>query len=380
MSQQQCLLCHSDLNIIDKDLFDTRFGIDETYNIAQCPNCHLVQLSPQPSQEYLQKLYESHYNFSASRHPRESGDPELRHPRESGDPELRHPHESGDPELRHPLEGGGPELRHPRESGDPALRHPRESGDPEKLNNWYTRLRSLFYRSFFYPLWLKIDGDIAFHALRGKGRLLDIGCNEGRGLKIFKQHGFEPEGIELNTNAAQLARQKGFQVYTVDLKDFHPEEKYDVAILSNVIEHALDPKTMLQDIARVLKPGGQLYLSTPNINSRFKKGFGRYWVNWHIPFHITFFSKQTLSQLLHDSGFDVVSIHQESPSLWVTLSILAKCFSKKGKVTKQMRNPILVMLLLACIRGFCFPYLWWLNRKGEGDCLVIKAKAKIEAQ
>jgi hypothetical protein len=46
----------------------------------------------------------------------------------------------------------------------------------------YTRLRARFLASPLYRLWLKLDGDISFHARAGSGKLLDIGCNEGRGL------------------------------------------------------------------------------------------------------------------------------------------------------------------------------------------------------
>ena len=48
--------------------------------------------------------------------------------------------------------------------------------------NLYTKFRRTFLESVFYRLWMAIDGDICFHSRRGNGRLLDIGCNEGRGL------------------------------------------------------------------------------------------------------------------------------------------------------------------------------------------------------
>jgi len=91
-------------------------------------------------------------------------------------------------------------------------------------HNAYTRIRERFLSSFWYRLFLVIDGDITFHYYRGSGRLLDIGCNEGRGLDIYRQNGFDPVGLELNEVAAMEAREKGFAVYTELLESFQPEQ------------------------------------------------------------------------------------------------------------------------------------------------------------
>ena len=71
----------------------------------------------------------------------------------------------------------------------------------------YTRLRERFFFSFIYRLWIGMDGDISFHRHRGPGRLLDIGCNEGRGLRLYARQGFQVEGLELSEKAAAVARE-----------------------------------------------------------------------------------------------------------------------------------------------------------------------------
>src|ERR1700741_1021438 len=73
----------------------------------------------------------------------------------------------------------------------------------------YTRMREWFHFSPAYRLWLILDGDISFHRPKGAGRLLDVGCNEGRGLKIYRSNGFQAEGLELNETAAHVARDRG---------------------------------------------------------------------------------------------------------------------------------------------------------------------------
>ncbi len=237
----------------------------------------------------------------------------------------------------------------------------------------YTTLREWFFASVLYRLWIRLDGDISFHTRRGSGRLLDIGCNEGRTLKNYARNGFQAEGTELNQTAAAVARAAGFRVFTGPLDEFTPPTPYDVAVLSNVLEHALEPKAMLLAVGRLLKPGGQVWISCPNRESWLRSVFGRSWINWHVPFHITHFSLFTLRSLLSDSGFRSLETRQITPALWVACSILARLFARPGKPTRQLRNPLLIFALVLACRALLFPLLYWGNRAGRGDCLVVVA-------
>lgn len=240
----------------------------------------------------------------------------------------------------------------------------------------YTCFRELFLSSTFYRFWLSIDGDISFHKTRGSGRLLDIGCNEGRGLKIYEENGFEAEGLELNERAAAEARKAGFRVYNEPVDQFEPAKPYDVCVLSNVLEHSLDPKGMLSHVQRMLRTGGRIWISCPNNKSWLRYLFGRYWINWHVPFHIVHFSKETLKYLLEDSDFAIVRMQNITPSLWVAHSILSCLFAKPGRVNRSLRSPILVAFLMLIIRFIFFPILWLGNVIGHGDCLVVEASSK----
>jgi 2-polyprenyl-3-methyl-5-hydroxy-6-metoxy-1,4-benzoquinol methylase len=243
-------------------------------------------------------------------------------------------------------------------------------------NTRYTRLRQFLFSSFLYRLWLAIDGDISFHLMKGKGRLLDIGCNEGRGLQLYQQNGFEVEGLELNENAAEIARSQGFKVYTQLLQDFLPNEPYDVVILSNVLEHSLNPREMLNQVNQILKPGGKVCISCPNNRSWLRTMFGQSWINWHVPFHIVHFSVAPLSQLLQETGFQNIKVQEKTPALWAIHSFIAKFYAKPGTPTKQMRKALFVAPSILVIRLLFFPILWLGNILGKGDCLVLKAYKK----
>ena len=243
-------------------------------------------------------------------------------------------------------------------------------------NTRYTQLRSKFINSFLYRIWLAIDGDISFHLSSGTGSLLDVGCNEGRGLEFYQSHGFSAEGLELNSKAAEVARSKGFTVHGSTLEGFETEKKYDVVVLSNVLEHSLNPVDMLRAISRLLSTNGQVWISCPNSQSWLRLAFGRFWINWHVPFHVVHFSTDTLSEVLMDTQFDIVEMRQETPALWVSHSIISRLFAKPGQSTKQLRSALLVSTLILMIRGLFFPFLWLGNLSKRGDCLVVVARKK----
>ena len=237
----------------------------------------------------------------------------------------------------------------------------------------YTRLRERFLFSFLSRLWTHIDGDISFHLWSGSRRLLDIGCNEGRNLRIYARNGFQVEGLELSETAAAVARKAGFRVSTCLLEEFSPAAPYDIAVLSNVLEHSLDPRQMLLDVHRILASGAQVWISCPNSRSWLRNVFGRSWINWHVPFHISHFSAETLGRLLADTGFLHAEIRQITPALWVTQSLIARLFAREGKKNRQLRNPFLTLFLMVFVRFLFFPALWLGNRRGRGDCLLAVA-------
>ncbi len=249
----------------------------------------------------------------------------------------------------------------------------------ERYYNWggeqgtsYTRIRERFLSSAGYRLWLRLDGDIVFHLRRGTGRLLDVGCNEGRALAFYARNGFQAEGLELNERAAAVARAQGFVVHTLPLAEFRPREPFDVAVLSNVLEHVVDPVATLSQLRGLLRPGGEIWISCPNADSRWRRVFNRRWINWHVPFHLWHFSPGTLKDVLARARMDLVSIQTVTPSLWLASSLVAS-LSQRGRTNWWMRSaPVMAGLMLAS-RALLMP-LGHIDRQMQGDALLVVAK------
>lgn len=78
--------------------------------------------------------------------------------------------------------------------------------------------------------------------------------------------------------------------------------------MDQVIEHVTNPLDILTGINSILKPNGICILSTPNSNGWGAKIFGKKWINWHAPYHLHHFSKQSIEILSKRAGFEIESI------------------------------------------------------------------------
>ena len=240
----------------------------------------------------------------------------------------------------------------------------------------YQGLRERFLASGLYRLWLQWDGDMGFHGRRGAGRLLDVGCNEGRGLSLYADNGFQVEGLELNESAAALARQRGFRVHTAPLGQFRPREPFDVVVLANVLEHAWDPVQMLAEVRRLLRPQGEVWISCPNAASLWRRVFGRAWVNWHVPFHLWHFSPATLQMVLKRAGYKITALDTFTPALWIAQSLCVSLAAREGRTNRVMRSAPMAAGLTLTARALVLPWFRHLNRSLTGDCLIVTARGQ----
>lgn len=239
----------------------------------------------------------------------------------------------------------------------------------------YQSVRERFLASGWYRLWLRWDGDPAFHQRRGASRLLDLGCNEGRSLSLYAANGFAAEGLEINEKAAALARRRGFPVYTGTLEEFNPAEPYAVVVLANVLEHAPDPVAMLAQVRRLLGPGGEVWISCPNARSLWRQVFGRAWINWHVPYHLWHFSPRTLEEVLARAGLRLTEIKSFTPALWLAQSFCLRLGERTGGPNRAMRSaPLLAGVMLAS--RLLLPFFSRADRRLRGDCLVANARVE----
>lgn len=132
-------------------------------------------------------------------------------------------------------------------------------------------------------------------------RILDIGCFTGDFLDHAAKAGMETWGLELQPEAARIASEKHdgrvLNIFMEDADAFE-SESFDCVAALGLIEHLADPMVLINLVNRVLKPGGLLFIQTPNTGSVIAKMMGRYWFCYAPVEHIHYFSKRNLFRLL----------------------------------------------------------------------------------
>ena len=144
----------------------------------------------------------------------------------------------------------------------------------------------------------------------GQRTFLDIGCATGNVLELARAHGWQAAGLEISSWAAERARAKGFVICEKPIEECgFTENAFDAITLFDVIEHLPDPVQTLRAIYRTLKPGGRLFIQTPNIDGvDVKYVHGVDSIVLQPRAHLVLFTKKTLCAALEKSGFVVHSM------------------------------------------------------------------------
>ncbi len=117
-------------------------------------------------------------------------------------------------------------------------------------------------------------------------RLLDVGCGSGTLIGLLKKRGLSVTGLDTSEEASQVAaRESGVRVIT-------------------------NPREVLGEAQRILKPDGILIVQVPNIDSWQFGWFGAKWYGLDVPRHVIDYSRQSIVKLLEDTGFSVTRIRQ----------------------------------------------------------------------
>ncbi len=148
--------------------------------------------------------------------------------------------------------------------------------------------------------------------LAAGNRLLEIGCAGGAMLAEARSQGFAVVGAEVSPEMAQWGRdhlQLDIRTGTLEQQKFS-DEQFDVVFLGDVIEHLLNPLEVLKEIRRVLSPRGIVALAYPmelnGIIPRIRSALNIRRQSSEKPYHLYYYSLQTMNMLLGKSGFAVV--------------------------------------------------------------------------
>lgn len=283
-SDSKCPLCGGtgDHDFTGRDLMYDR---PETYDYHQCSSCGLLYQHPLPSLETIATFYPDDYSIYRT--------PDASERRYSARIKARLYLKHGYRHLPIPL---------------------------------VQRLLSLLFPPFCPPIDF-VPG----------GRALDIGCGNGQLLHKLSDLGWQCEGVEFNAKAVEICRSNGLKVFHGELEAAaFPDHSFDLVTAHHLIEHVRDPDRLLAEISRVLKPGGRLWLRTPNSRALGRNCFGSFWFPNETPRHLFLFSQENLDRAARRHGLRALYMTTIVKEKHVLKSMDYK-LGNKGKPMKKRR-------------------------------------------
>lgn len=155
-----------------------------------------------------------------------------------------------------------------------------------------------------------------------KGKLLDVGCGRGEFVYIANKIGWDATGTEVSGSFVNYGKNNfGIDIKLGTLDDINfPAESFDVVVLNSVIQNALDPKHLLEQIHRILKTDGIIFIETANNDSLIYKAGDLYYKlkgqqkTTHLSpmwpaYQVYGFTPKTLRMILKNTGFDIIKLY-----------------------------------------------------------------------
>ena len=152
-----------------------------------------------------------------------------------------------------------------------------------------------------------VDREVRHLPATQGGRLLDVGCGDGAFVSYMTHLGWQAEGVDPDAAAIEGARTAGLDVTEGTLAAIDDAEHvgvYDAITMSHVIEHVHDPEEELERVHRLLRPGGVLWIATPNLEALGHRRFGPDWLGLDPPRHLVLFTHASLDGLIRRGGLE----------------------------------------------------------------------------
>lgn len=158
---------------------------------------------------------------------------------------------------------------------------------------------------------LRVDQKLVLKMIEDKKinrcRILDIGCYTGELLEALSDN-YTKFGVEMSTKAASQAKEKNIKIIGNDLYKIDSTEKFDIVVAIDVIEHTQNPAEFILNLIKLLKPTGELIISTGNTDNwmwRYLKN--KFWYS-SFPEHISFIGVNWLFEFATKQNLIVTKI------------------------------------------------------------------------
>jgi len=201
---------------------------------------------------------------------------------------------------------------------------------------------------------------------------LDFGCGSGAFLRYI--HDKYPHLSLFGYDAYPPAFDQSAPFKYLDRHELvRSEVRFDYITMGHVIEHLTDPELEVALLAKLLKPGGMIWISTPNADSFLIRGFSEFARDVDFPRHKVVFSKKGLREFLEKHGLVVSFIN--APTINAVLNFVS-CFKNvvKSRDTSGIRR---ARILFTATCGL-FLYIFGLNRSANPEIIAVAQKPDFQ--
>ena len=162
---------------------------------------------------------------------------------------------------------------------------------------------------------LRLEWSLRHLPSPGRGaKLLDIGCGNGEFVRFASSLGWDAQGLEPDPKAVAVARKSGEAVAQGGFpRTGLPDRQFDAVTLNHVIEHVHDPVGALREVRRILKPGGAIWIATPNLDGAGFHLFREHWLSLDPPRHLMIFNASSLAMACERGGFANAALRKPPP-------------------------------------------------------------------
>ncbi|MBK7269189.1 MAG: class I SAM-dependent methyltransferase [Flavobacteriales bacterium] len=196
-----------------------------------------------------------------------------------------------------------------------------------------------------------------FERYRKTGRLIDVGCGAGLFLERAALRGWEVFGTEYGDRAVAACKARGIRIIEGPLDPSHyGDDHFDVVCSFEVIEHLAHPRQEIARMAKILRPGGLLYMTTPNFNCMGRLFSRSAWSIVHYPEHLSYFTPRTLRRLARSAGLRQQWMLTTGVHLWRLRGALGKASAPLGNpqddvLRERIESSIWLRLAKALVNG-----------------------------
>ena len=286
---QTCPLCGSFGKPLHDTLKDFVFDAPGKWPLARCSDraCELVWLSLRPTAKDLHKAYRSYYTH---------------------------------------VDGALPERKYLRSFLGSVKRKFTKKFTKYYIENRFGYIHANKCRMFLLDLLAQLNPSGADAlAIEGmflpvtnvRGRLLEVGCGNGKMLRLMRELGWQVEGAEFDPVCKKMVEMQGITCSLGDIRDQrYPSSSFNAIFTGNVIEHVVDPIGFVAECSRVLKTGGYFVVITPNSESIGHRHFKCDWRGLEPPRHLQIFNLKNLSKLIGEYGFELKVARTTNRGAW----------------------------------------------------------------